>query len=384
MARKKLLFIGDAACGSGFGRATHHILKHMSESWEIAVIGVNYRGDPHDEPYPIYPAFAGGDQIGIRRVKEIVGKFHPNMVVVQSNPWNMPHYAERLEGSNLPLVGIVAVEGKNCKGTDLNGLTRAIFWNEFSQREAVRGGMTVPSGIAPLGVDTDFYCAGGTETKAELRKSFGLHAATQDGFLVLNVNRNQHRKHLDLSVQYFAHWVREYKVTDAYLMFHALPGSTRSCDLDQISSYYGVTEQVILSQPKDIFMGAPEESLRQIYRAADVGLTTTLGEGWGLTTMEMMACGVPVIAGDFSGLGEWARYGICLVPCPHEVVMPDVNNMIGGIPDAEATIEALDKFYCSPERRDDYARMGLDVVSQPQYRWPAIAAQFAQEIEKAL
>jgi hypothetical protein len=34
------------------------------------------------------------------------------------------------------LVGAIAVDGKNCRGADLNGLDHVIFWTKFAEDEA--------------------------------------------------------------------------------------------------------------------------------------------------------------------------------------------------------------------------------------------------------
>lgn len=384
---KKLLWIGDAACGSGFGRASHYILKYLTRYWNVHVLGTNYTGDPHDEPYPIYPAWPGGDMLGVRRLRALIESVKPDLIVAQTNPWHFPHYKKHIPES-IPYVGICAVEGKNCQGHKLNGLTRAIFWNEFSRNEAVQGGYKGPSDVVPLGVDLDVYVPG---DKLEARMVLGLPERTFDAFIITNINRNQHRKRLDLSVRYFAKWVREYGIEDAYLCFHALQGSTVECDIEQLAWYYGrderhpngVQDRLIMYGTDDPFKGFPEEHVKMVYQSSDVYLSTSLGEGWGLTAMEAMAMGLPVVAGDYSAFGEWAKDAAVLVPCPVEGVMPDVHVMIGGIPDERATIEALNRLYNDPAWRDDRSRAGRQLAHDPRYRWDNISEGFARSLEQA-
>ncbi len=277
------------------------------------------------------------------------------------------------------MVGIIAVEGKNCNGTALNVLQRAIFWNEFSRNEAVRGGMAVPSSVVPLGVDLEQFCPGDRE---QARNFIGLTIVPEGAFVVGNVNRNQNRKRIDLSVMYFAKWIKEYRRTDAFLYLHLIAGSTTTIDVEALASYLGIINRLILVQPQNVFEGAPEKTVINGMRCFDVGLSTSLGEGHGLTAMEMMACGIPFIGGDYSAFGEWAKDAAYLVPCSVEGVMPDVNGMIGGIPDERATIDALEAFYRDPGLRSEHARRGLARVSEPRFRWNNIAARFAEEIER--
>ena len=203
-----------------------------------------------------------------------------------------------------------------------------------------------------------------------------------DAFIVGNVNRNQHRKRLDLSVLYFAEWVQTRQIEDAYLYFHTLPGSSVAIDLDQLGKYCGISDRLILAQPRDVFNGASEEYVVASYRSFDVQISTTLGEGHGLTAMEGMACGIPNIGGDYAAFGEWARDAMYLVPCISEGIMPDVNQMIGGVPSKAAMIDALDVLYRDEALRATYSERGLVCVRQSKYDWKNIATQFATAIEE--
>lgn len=379
---KKLLFIGDAACGSGFGRASHYILEELRQRWEVSVIGINYRGYPHKYPYDIYPAWATGDGMGLRALKDLIPKIQPDLIVLQTNPWNVPAYQmdlAKINASDIPLVGIVAVEGKNCCGWELNGLRRAIFWTEFARKEATEGGMKVPSSVVGLGVDTTIYKPG---DRVEARKFLGLGPVADDAFIVTNVNRNQNRKRIDLSILYFSEWIRTRGIKDAYLYLHLLPGSSTHVNADQLAQYCGTASRLILAEPKDIFNGAPEPYVVAAYQASNIGLNTTLGEGWGLTSMEAAACGRQQIVGDYAAIGEWGKDVLRLVPIISEGIMPDVRTMIGGVPSKEAMLEALDFFYQNRDECDIQGEAARQLVNRAEFHWSHVGRAFAAEIER--
>lgn len=381
---RSLLWIGDAACGSGFGRASHHILQRCYQDFDkVTVLGINYRGFPHKYPYEIYPAMAGGDQLGFGLLGNMLNVAKPTVIVIQSNPWNFPRYRALLTKAGctkVPVVAICAVEGKNCVGTDMGQMQHVIFWNRFSQREAILGSMMVPSTVIPLGVDLETFTDGDRE---EARAAIGLPHVPRGAFMVTVVNRNQHRKRIDLSLIYFAEWIKSNKIQDAYLYLHVVQGSGNQINCDQLADYLGITSRVIWNQPKDVFNGSSERAVVLAHQACNVGLSTALGEGWGLNTMEGMACRRAQIGGDYSGFQDWAKDAMILVPCPSEGVMPDVNGMIGGIPDKDATIAALDSLYRDKALCNEWAARGLARVSQPQYRWETIAIRFSEEINRA-
>jgi D-inositol-3-phosphate glycosyltransferase len=381
---RRLLWIGDAACASGFAKSSHYTLEVLQKTWDLTVLGLNFLGDPHRYSFlqnKIYPCYPGGDLFGLGRIPDIIQKLRPEVVVVQNDPWNIPQYLRLLP--NVPVVGAIAVDGANCKGRGLNGLVLAIFWTQYGADQARAGGYAGPYAVVPLGVDLDVYNPG--DRQAARKKMFQPkdYEDLKDAFIVGNINRNQPRKRLDLTISYFADWIKSRKISDAYLYLHIAPTGDVGFDCQQLMAYFGVANRLILSSP-EVWHGLEEEELANTYRAFDVQLTTTQGEGWGLTTMEGMACGIPQIVPQWAALAEWCGNTAVQVPCSEIAVTGGGVNVIGGIPNRGETILALDDLYYNKNLRASYSQRGLELVSQPQYRWPAIGELFAQAIDETL
>jgi len=376
MIKRKLLWVGDALVASGFAKCTHHILDVVKETWDVHVLGLNYLGDPHNCSYPVYPCWPGGDLFGVKRVAQLINNIKPDLLVIQNDPWNIPVYLER--AGNVPVVATMPVDGKNCCGRKLNGLKFAIFWTEFGIKEAQLGGYSGQATAIPLGVDLDLY-----RPLEGVREKLKLPSGVENAYIVGNINRNQPRKRLDLTISYFAEWVKSHDVRDAYLFLHVAPTGDMGYDVSQLMQYYGLSSRLILAEP-NIGQGIAESLLSFTYSAFDVQLSTTQGEGWGLTTMEGMACGVPQIMPDWSALGEWARDAAFLVPCTTTAATLNGINVIGGIADREKTIEALHKFYQSKDLRAEFSLKGLELVNRSEYRWENIGRQFAKVFDSIM
>jgi glycosyltransferase involved in cell wall biosynthesis len=384
--KKKLIYVGDAVCATGFAEASHHYLAALQKHFEVIVVGVNYYGSPHKYPYDIYPARTPGtDWLGVRQLGNLVLSEKPDVVVIQNDPWNFPAYYEVVPPS-IPIFGIVAVDGMNCNGEALNGLKGAIFWTKFGQKEAEIGGFMKPSIVAPLGVDLDLYKPA---DKKEARLQRGLPPRVGDGFIVGCVNRNQPRKRFDLLVSYFADWVKSCKREDAWLYIHTCPTGDTGFDVGQLMRYYGLSERngpgkgrLMLAIP-DIGFGVSKEELVNTYNCFDLMATTTQAEGWWLPGMEAMACGVPMLAPDWSAIGEWSSPAATLVECS-EIACSMVTNVIGGVPDRASFVYALEKLYQDAELRASLRQKGLELVSQPQYRWENIGAKVADWVQASL
>ena len=382
--KRRLLWVGDAAVSSGFAKSTHRILDVLQLTFDVHVLGLNYHGDPHTYPYPIYPCYPGGDMFGLGRLKEMLQKHGPSVIVVQNDPWNFQAYLKRING-NVPVVGVVAVDGKNCRGKQLNGLALAVFWTRFGEEQAKLGGYTGPSTVIPLGVDLETFKPSADKAavreRMSLPKILSLRGLPPETFIVGVVGRNQHRKRLDLTIEYFSHWVHKYQVNDAVLWLHVAPTGERAYDLEQLAEYYNISNRIVIPDI-DERHGVTEDLLARLYNAFDVMMTTTQGEGFGLPCLEGMACGTPQIVPDWAALGEWTDTAAYKIPCSTTAATVNGINAIGGIADRDKFVQALDFMYRNRVLREQHHDRGLQLVQKPEFRWQSIGENFNGAIER--
>jgi D-inositol-3-phosphate glycosyltransferase len=386
--KRRLLIVGDAGVSTGFAKGTHKLADAASEKFDVHVIGLNHDGDPPIlEPYPVYPAMAGGDPLGYGLLRRKIDQLGPACVVIQNDPWNFPGYLSQV--GNVPVVGWVAVDGRNIKGTNLAGLSRAVFWTEFGRREAQAGGWAGPSGIVPLGVDLAVYgpfdaATRRAERERVLGELFAERGLPLDAFIVGSIGRNQWRKRLDLTIEYFAAWVKEKGVTDACLWLQSAPTGDDAWDLGELCRYYGVADRVF-SPPINGRHGMSEASLCRVYNMMDVLFVTSLGEGFHLPSFEAMACGVPVVAPDWSALGELLAGSQRLVSCTSTAAHPrKANSTIGGVMDREEAVIVMDDLYSDVNGRAELGHRALALARQDRFRWENVGAAFLAEIDAAL
>lgn len=388
---RKLLWIGDACYSSGFAKSTHYALQALRETYDISVLGLGYVGDAHEyqQLYKMYTCWPGGDMFGIGRIGQLAKDM--DLVVVQNDLWNVKHYLDalRASGSKIPLVAGVPVDGGNCQGYKLNGAALTVFWTEFGRLAAEAGGHTAPAMVIPHGVELETYKPFPMAAARSI-----LHVAPDstnklrsDSFIVLNVNRNQYRKRMDLTIEYFCEWVKSCKVENAILMLHTCPTGDEEYDLRQLMAYCGLPDNLVFVEPP-IPHGFSEQQLMLEYNCADVVVTTTQGEGFGLTTLEAMACGKPVIYPYWAALPEVVGGAGVGVPCTSFAVTPTKGgsghfiNTIGGVADKHLFMAALQRVYTDHEFRQTLGEAARVRAEEEQFKWENVGARWVEALNR--
>lgn len=158
------------------------------------------------------------------------------------------------------------------------------------------------------GVNTNDFMQVSSEDRSEFRKAyFGEDNA--DRYIIGNINRNQPRKDIPATIFAFNHHRKTYDELypdKALLYLHMNPKDEMGYNLRSICTQLGLKENVdYMFPPQELIDKQPEAKyLCMIYNALDIFVTTTTGEGFGLTVLEAMQCGVPVIAPYHTALRE--------------------------------------------------------------------------------
>lgn len=172
-----------------------------------------------------------------------------------------------------------------------------VTYNEYSRQQIIKANPALKRKlqVVPHGINPKQFYPLDLEEKIKFRMEFfGQENAGK--FIVLNLNRNQHRKDIPCTILAFEEFKKEH-CPDAFLYLHMNPADPMGWDLR------GVLAQTDLIEGRD-FMLPPRErqnhdfteaELNGIYNSCDVYVTTTTGEGWGLGVTEAMACRLPVI-----------------------------------------------------------------------------------------
>lgn len=382
-AKPKVLWIGDAAVTTGYGRVTENVCTRLHDfGWDVHVLGIGYNGDPHKFPYKIYPAVdpnKGGHPNGLSRLKEIVNRVKPDIIAIQDDSWNVGIITEHMAMNNIwaPTIGYVAVDAENvlpAVATQLRNLKHVICHTEFGSKQLKLAGYNGPISVAGHGVDSDLY---NIYNRKEAREGIATGSKNiNDAFIWGVVAANQPRKRLDLSIAYFAAWWSAAgKPDNAYLFIHTNNGEY---DLKQLADYCGIRGRLLGT---DGGQSLPDNYLPSLYNAFDAMIHTSEGESWGLTMLEGMACGIPQIAVETGGAPSWAGEAVSWVKPSYYQFTPRIGTK-RGIASENDFVSAMIEMYSSEDQRRVYSERGRAVALK--LKWDDLAIHVAQQLRKIL
>lgn len=383
--KPRVLWVGDAGVTTGYGRVTDSVCTRLvNMGWDVHVLGIGYNGDPHNNPYKIYPAVdpnTGGQKNGMTRIKGILERVKPDVILIQDDHWNVGIDVDQMALMNVwaPIVGYVAVDSENVRNdvaTQLRNLKHIICHTDFGVRELKKGGYSGPISVAGHGVDTAIY---DRYDKKEARSGISSKGRDMtDAFIWGCVGANQPRKRLDLTIAYFAAWYREAGRPDnAYLYIHT--NQIGVWDLRQLADFLGVRKRVLLTEGGPTL---PDTHMPSLYNAFDVLISTSEGESWGLTHLESMACGIPNIAVQCAGLASWAKGGVLWVPPSYYQFTSNTTNTLRWIASEKDFIGRMAALYNNTELRQRVGESGYQLART--LNWEDVAAHFDKTFRDVL
>lgn len=373
----KILFIGDGVVPTGFARVIHNIIKYLPEDWDVHHLGINYSGDPHEFSHKIYPAVLGGDVYGLGRLEQLQD-LNPDLVFILNDIWLVNMYLDKIKNTWKKIPPVVVYYPVDAEDFDKSWfehfdiVTHTVVYTKFGERVTKLASPALgPISIIPHGTDPGvFYSLNKQEAKNKLFSD--NKALTEDSFIVLNANRNQPRKRIDIAIKGFSLFAEG---KDNVYYYHHAGLKDAGWNITKLAVRYGIDEKLITTGNTIREQRVPEEVLNIIYNAADVGVNTGMGEGWGLTATENAACGVPQIVPDHSACKELFEDCGLLIPTSYEFVYEETLTT-GKIVTPEDFAEQLDILYNDRDLQKVLADAGKKKFTSDKYLWETVSKSF--------
>jgi D-inositol-3-phosphate glycosyltransferase len=386
--KPKVLWVSDLVTPTGFARVSHSILENLRHEFDVVGLGVNYRGDPHPYPYPIYPAGLGGRVFGEDRLVQILNSTKFDILYILNDAWVISVYLAAIKANvTMPLPRIVAYFPVDSANHDpewyvnFHMIDRAVTYTEYG-KSVVNNPWCAPNlklDIIPHGINQEVFYKKFTNRR-DAKKLLVNNPRGLDSFIFLSANRNQPRKRLDITLNAFKLFAEG--KNDVLLHMHC---GVRDAHIDvaKLSQRLGIDNKLILTNLTSGVQHIPDDKLNDMYNAADVGLNSSMGEGWGLTSIEHAITGAPQIVPDHSACKEVFSDCGLLVPVVTDFTF-DNSMTVGKLITPEGMAGKMNQIYTDRDLYRELSDKTLEKFSDPKYSWKTISRTWSDLFKEVL
>lgn len=135
-------------------------------------------------------------------------------------------------------------------------------------------------------------------------------------------NRNARRKMSGSVIWWYKQFLDKVGHDKAFLLMHTDPKDPNGQDLEVIAKELGLTKENFAISPGKV----PPQVMAQFYNAADCTINISDAEGFGLSVLESLSCGTPVIVNKTGGMQDQAigengeEFGVVIEPASRAII----------------------------------------------------------------
>jgi len=354
---RTLVAVGFAAAATGLGRVMERILTELAPVFDVHWLalghkgGVARRGEVWLHPSNVH----GGDVFGVEAGRALADELGAEVVLLYNDLWLVEKYQRTFDHERRPrVVAYCPVDGRivDDLAESVDWVDDLVVYTEFARRQ-LPGAHVIGHGVDdPAFEPID-------------------RSVPSERFAVLNANRLQPRKRIDITIDAFELFAADRADAELHL-HHAIVG------MDETG---WVTERVAASPVCDRIQVGREPlsraELNALYSRCNVGLNTAMGEGWGLVSFEHALTGAAQVVPRHSACEElWDGAAEMVDPVGAE--MPPFARVEMQTVSASDVAAALARLYDDREFLEHMSAAAQARASEPRFSWKAVGAQWRE------
>ncbi len=409
MSNKKVFISSDSPfTNTGFSSQSLFLANYLSNNYEVHYQSHNYPGQmlpkgsvklADGTPFNFNLYGAGKEQYSkdllVPRIREI----KPNYFITLLDTFMVYPWYLQLDFAPAKTIFWYPSDGGGCLPVNCEEILRkvhcAVAMSKFGQKQAKEiHGIDVE--YIPHAINPKTFFPLSKQEKETIKTKYGL----QGKFVIGLMGRNQGRKMHDRAIKMFAKWCKKHQ--DVVLFMHLDPDDIAAVfNIRAMVRRLGIQNRVFYSGNK-YYQGVTYQQMNEIYNVMDIYISGTSGEGFGIGTIEAMACQIPVLNTAYTTTDELvtnnnAGEAIKLVGTEYVNIF-DINqneydyqmmngtitgswNVERGIIDINDGVEKLEKLYQDKELRKTYGENGRKAVLK-EYTWDVVGKMWTDLLKK--
>jgi glycosyltransferase involved in cell wall biosynthesis len=331
--KKKVLLVGTHIQQfTGYSKVTYNIVKYLAKKPDVELYHYGFQrartSIPDYRPYPsnvnsfdaaaMEQPFEQG--FGYKRLPEVIKQVQPDVLIIYNDSLVVCKFLEEIikqlnadERRRFKIIiylDQVYVGQRQMFMEMIRREASVVFaftdrWRAVLEKQFMGDAPKPRLRTLRHGYSNDLFSE---VDRSKVRAGLGIPT---NGFLMLNVNRNSPRKRYDLLIMAFVELITKYPTKPIFLLCVCDKGEKGGYALFDIyieelrSRNVSIEPFASRLMVSNADQALPDSEINNLYNAADIGVTTTEGEGFGLCQMEQMGVGIPQVVPDILGLNEF-------------------------------------------------------------------------------
>jgi len=389
---------------TGYSKVSQNIVNELSKKPWLKLMHFGFQKMPEVpqgyRPYPpgvdVYDAAAGEKPtqqgFGYGQIVDYIRRNEPNVVMIYNDLSVVSRFLDEIRKSGLPRTFKLWVYCDQVYNTQLqpfldvlNRDADLVFTFSNGWKKCLKDqGITRPIDVITHGFDKDKFF---TIPRELARKQMNL---PNDRFIILNLNRNQPRKRYDILIMAFVELIAKYPTKPIYLFCVCDKGEKGGWDLFGLYKRELLLRKIPIEHFADRLMVSSvdmvfrDEDINMFYNAANIGINTADGEGWGLCNFEQMGVGVPQVLPNIGGFKEFCSdKNTVLVNAKVRYHLPMVYCPVGGEAqacDPHDVCLGIEEYLLNSSKLEEHGKLAKETILK--YNWPNCISNLVKRLER--
>jgi glycosyltransferase involved in cell wall biosynthesis len=403
--KKRVLFIVTMHTMSNrYSLVGYELTKYLAKKSDIklTIFGLqnftqifNHRTDFPDN-VEVYDAWANENPkkmgFGLEQVTSFVTRNRPDVVIIYNDMYvltNMISQLQQVPNKQFKIIAYIDQVYLNQKPKFIETINKttdlAILFTPYWEEIAKKQGITIPTCYLRHGLNSSTYYP---ISKTIARMSYKLN---DNDFVILNLNRNQPRKRWDICIQAFVEVIHRFPNEPIVLLIGTeLDGAWNLLEIferelvkREMTLEFGMKHILLIEKPQQL----SDADVNLLYNAADIGINTCDGEGFGLCNFQHAAIGKPQIVPYIGGFRDYFDTETSLLITPKiNYYVDNTRDMVCGeaeMCDFKDFADAIIKYYTNRDLLQRHGINGREKILRD-YSWDQVGEKLYYYISETV